>query len=161
MKICSKCKIEKPFEAFWRDKDKIDGYVTDCKECYKNRNKELKINPLLQLEKTIRSYVILENNLLKKENKKLCTICKEVFLIDDIVCGFLCRECSIEKSKEYNEKNKEKAREYREKNKEKIKERMREYRLKNKEKINEARKEYLKEYRKKIKKKQESIKEGI
>ena len=166
MKICSKCKIEKPFEAFWRNKDKADGYRASCIECIKLRKLELKKNPLMQLEKQIRSSVLLENKLLKRENKRLCQECKEVFLINDLVCGgVICKECSIEKSKEYREKNKEKnkeklseyMKEYREKNKEKRreynkeyfqknKEKAREYYQKNKEKINEKIREYKREY---------------
>ena len=71
MKICSKCKIEKPFEAFYRKKDSYDGLQSFCIECKKLRELELKKNPLMQLEKEIRSSVILENKLLKRENKKL------------------------------------------------------------------------------------------
>ncbi len=160
MKICTKCKVEKPFEAFYRKKDSYDGLQSFCIECKKLRELELKKNPLMQLEKEIKSSIVLENKLLKRENKRLCTRCKEIFLIDDLVGGVFCAECECERNKEYREKNKEKAREYREKNKEKIKERMREYRLKNKEKINEARKEYLKEYRKKNKEKTREYQRG-
>ena len=94
MKVCTKCKIEKPFEAFWRSKDKSDGYEYSCIECMKLRGLELKKNPLMQLEKQIKSSVILENKLLKRENKRLCQRCKEVFLIDDLVSGGnICKKC--------------------------------------------------------------------
>ena len=160
MKVCTKCKIEKPFEAFWRNKATYDRYVSSCIECLKLRKLELKKNPLMQLKKQIKSSVILENKLLKRENKRLCNNCKEVFLIDDLVSGVFCKECSIEKSKEYNEKNKEKRSVYRENNKEKIKKIQSEYYKKNKEKINEAKKEYLKEYYEKNKEKRiEQMKE--
>ena len=87
MKVCTKCKIEKPFEAFYRNRNKKsrDGYCSSCIECVKLRRLELKKNPLMQLEKQIKSSVILENKLLKRENKRLCQRCKEVFLIDDLV----------------------------------------------------------------------------
>ena len=49
MKICTKCGIEKPFEAFWRSKNRPDGYVSSCAECnnkkvrdYYKKNKEKK-----------------------------------------------------------------------------------------------------------------------
>ena len=136
MKTCSKCKIEKPFEAFHRNKDKLDGYLPYCIECERVRRLELKNNPLMQLEKELRSSVILENKLLKRENKKLCTRCKEIFLIDDLSGGIICKECSAKKNKEFNEKNNEKVnvyyKEYYEKNKEKINEYRRERRLKKK-----------------------------
>jgi hypothetical protein len=161
MKICSKCKLEKPFEAFHRKKESPDGYRSSCTECTKLRRLELKKNPLMQLEKEIRSSVFLENKLLRRENKKLCHRCKEIFLIDDLAGGVICKECKREKFKEYHEKNKEKFKEYHkvyhEKNKEKrnkqSREYQREYREKNKEKIKEIREEYVKEYREKNKEK--------
>ena len=136
MKVCSKCKIEKPFEAFYRSKKSTDGYNCSCIECRKLRNLELKKNPLMQLEKEIRSSVLLENKLLQRENKKLCTECKEVFLIDDLIGGVICKDCNAKKSKEYSKNNKGKIREYKENNKEKYKEYHKEYHEKNKEKIN-------------------------
>lgn len=161
MKVCSKCKIEKPFEAFHRNATISDGYHSSCIECEKLRKLELKKNPLMQLEKQIRSSIMLENKLLKRENKKLCSICKKIFLIDDLVGGIFCAECECERNKEYREKNKEKVREYREKNKEKIneyskeyyeknKEKAREYREKNKEKTKERMRDYYKKNKEKI-----------
>ena len=153
MKICTKCKVEKPFEAFWKSKGSADGLQHTCIECIKLRRLERKNNPLMQLEKQIISSIRLENKLLKRENKKLCTECKEIFLIDDLSGGIICKDCNAKKAKEYYENNKEKVNkhriEYYEKNKEKIKEYTREHYEKNKEKINEARKEYFKKYREK------------
>lgn len=40
MKICSRCKVEKPFDAFSRDSQKKDGYRSDCKECASAKKKE-------------------------------------------------------------------------------------------------------------------------
>ena len=136
MKVCTKCKIEKPFEAFWRQKDSYDGYISACIDCIKLRRLELKKNPLMQLEKQIRSSVILENKLLKRENKKLCYVCKEIFLIDDLLGEIICKDCNAKKTKEHYINNKENMIEYIEKNKEKIKEYHKEYKKKNKEKIN-------------------------
>ena len=161
MKICSKCKIEKPFEAFHKNKARPNGYLSSCIECNKLRKLELQKNPLMQLEKEIISSIRLENKLLKRENKKLCSNCKEIFLIDDLSGGVICKTCYIENSKVYRENNKEKIKEqrgehykenkgkmnkqmmeYYEKNKEKIKERRREYYEKNKEKWRECNREY-------------------
>ena len=103
MKTCTKCKVEKLFEAFHRCKTRYDGYQPYCIECIKLRKLELKKNPLMQLEEQIRSSIILENKLLKRENKKLCKSCKKVFLIDDLLGGVVCKECSIE----YREKRRE------------------------------------------------------
>ena len=111
MKICTKCKIDKPFESFYKNKNSPDGLRHACIECEKLRKLELKNNPLMQLEKEIRSSVILENKLLKRENKKLCKSCKEVFLIDDLWGGVVCNECSNKNVRDYYKKNKEKKRE--------------------------------------------------
>jgi hypothetical protein len=40
MKICSKCKVEKPFEEFSKDKSKKEGYRNDCKYCFKEYYKK-------------------------------------------------------------------------------------------------------------------------
>ena len=140
MKTCSKCKVEKPFGAFYRDKKSYDGHRSYCIECEKLRKLELKKNPLMQLEKQIRSSIMLENKLLKRENKKLCCSCKGVFKIDDLIGGVVCKVCSAKKGKEYYEKNKEKinenVRDYNEKNKEKKIKYKSKYYEKNKEKIN-------------------------
>ena len=174
MKTCSQCKIEKPFEAFSKNKKSKDGHAYECKECMKSREKRLKQDPLMQLEKQIRSSIKLENKILSREGKRLCTRCKEVFLIDDLLCGIACKECSRiqqreyykknkekinenkkEYRKEYYKKNKEEKREHYEKNKEKTKEFMKAYREKNKDKIAEKNRKYYnknkektKEYRK-------------
>lgn len=143
MKTCTMCKIEKPFEAFYKNKAKKDGYKSECKECEKERYRELKKNPLMQLEKQIRSSIILENKLLAREGKKLCTKCKDIFLIDNLkdgAYGGRCKKCEREYSIERREKNKDKikeynkeySKEYQEKNKNKIKEYQRKYRLKKK-----------------------------
>ena len=169
MKTCTKCKIEKPFEAFSKNKKSKDGHAWECKECIKTRAKRLKQDPLMQLEKQIRSSIKLENKILSREGKKLCTRCKGVFLIEDLASEFICKECNriqqrkyCEKNKEnkekirehkrkYRDKNKEKAKEYRkeyyEKNKEILTQKKRDYRNKNKDRIKEYQKEYHRQYR--------------
>ena len=42
-KVCTKCSLEKPLDAFNKDKYKKDGYMHHCKECkkeYYNKNRE-------------------------------------------------------------------------------------------------------------------------
>jgi adenylate kinase family enzyme len=142
MKTCTKCKIEKPFEDFYKQSTTKDGHTTACKECIKARKKELKKSPLMQLERQVKSSIILENKLLAREGKKLCTKCKDIFLIEDITTWGRCKNCN----KEYWLTNKDKIlehqKEYKEKNKENIKERRREYKEKNKNKIKEYQRQY-------------------
>ncbi|MBI2449695.1 hypothetical protein HYV49_05355 [Candidatus Pacearchaeota archaeon] len=40
MKICSKCKIEKNFSEFYKNKNKKDGLRSQCKDCQKQYHKE-------------------------------------------------------------------------------------------------------------------------
>ena len=104
----------------------------------------------MQLEKQIRSSIILENKLLAREGKKLCSKCKDIFLIDDLISGVRCKSCTIEYSKEYFQKNKDKVREHNKasckkhykKNKEHYKEKRKEYREKNKEYYREYSRQY-------------------
>ena len=112
MKTCTKCKIEKHFEAFHKNKNIKDGYHYECKECQKARYREFKKNPLMQLEKQIKSSIILENKLLAREGKRLCCKCNGIFLIDDLISGRRCKNCNIEFFKEFREKNKDKINEY-------------------------------------------------
>ena len=106
MKVCTKCGVEKSFDEFSKRKQSKDGYRSCCKECTKIRYLELKTNPIMQLERIARGSIFLENKLLKRENKKLCKKCKEIFLIDDLVCGTICKECNIKKANEYYKKGK-------------------------------------------------------
>lgn len=58
MKICCKCKIEKPLDLFPKDKSKKDGFFIQCKSCQKDyyeKNKE-------KVKNLVRKY--------KKENKE-------------------------------------------------------------------------------------------
>ena len=42
MKNCSKCGIEKEYSEFYRDKNKKDGFRSQCKSCIKKYNQENK-----------------------------------------------------------------------------------------------------------------------
>ena len=41
-KICKDCKIEKPYDQFYRRESLSDGYMTWCKLCDEERRKRLK-----------------------------------------------------------------------------------------------------------------------
>lgn len=150
MKTCNKCGETKEFSEFWKRKSNKDGHRPSCKTCEKERNRERKKSPLLQLEREVRSSIITENKMLFKEGKKLCSNCKNIFLIADM-SYYNCKKCKYNLTKEYREKNIDevsvKAKVYRKKNKEKIKK----YREENIEKIKEDLRLYYEENKEKLK----------
>lgn len=169
MKTCTKCGETKDFSEFHKLVKSKDGHKPECKSCVNERRikkrQQLKDSPIEQMETLIRSCVMTENKMLFREGKKLCSSCKNIFLIVDLT-GFYCKKCSSSRSKEYLEKNSQKIKEYKDS-----------YREKNREKLNEAQKqqyhkktkEEVREYREKIKeyqsqyheKNKEKIKEKI
>ena len=142
-KVCTKCRIEKKIECFGIKSNQKDGLNNECKECIRARGKELKTNPLLQLEKQVRSSVILENKLLAREGKRLCGQCRNIFKIEEVRSG-ACFDCNAARNKKWREKNKEKAQEN-----------SRNYKANNREKVNKYKSEW--EKRKRLKKKLEKI----
>lgn len=66
MKICSKCKLEKPYSEFYVRKDRPCGYVSSCKSCQSLKNKDYhKKNAKKRIENTLKWK---ENNLEKYKN---------------------------------------------------------------------------------------------
>jgi hypothetical protein len=155
MKTCRTCGEEKELSEFYKSKNYCDGHNTQCQSCNKKRAKEIKSDQILQLKRQIRSSIILENKILAKDGKKICSKCKDIFSLNELYGAILCKKCALEQQRKSDEKNKDKVsarkRKYREKNKEKINEYQKEYREKNKEKLKEKSKEYQREYRAKIK----------
>lgn len=133
MKICSKCKVEKGFGEFNKDKSKKDGLCCKCKECIKEHYKENRE----EINRKNKEYQ-------KKNGTKLLEQKKEY------------REKNKEKirqrRKEYRKNNRikllEQSKRYWLKNRAKLLERKREYDKKNREKLNKQKKEYIKERRK-------------
>jgi hypothetical protein len=41
-KVCSKCKFEKSYNNFRKDKSKLDGYYPSCNDCYRQKYKVIK-----------------------------------------------------------------------------------------------------------------------
>lgn len=153
MKTCNKCGETKEFSEFWKDSSKKDGFAGVCIACQKERNRIFSESPLMQLKKAVTSSVRIENKILFKEGKKLCSSCKNIFLINEIKMSY-CEPCREEYSKKYKKHNKEKINErkseYYKDNKEKINERASEYYKDNKEIVRETRKQYREENREKI-----------
>ena len=149
MKICNRCKETKELSEFCKNKRKYDGYNTTCKKCVKEKKQILRESPLLQLKKAVRSSIIIENRMLFKEEKRLCSMCGNIFSINERNV-FYCIKCRDKNYKENKEKIAEQQKEYREKYKEQIVKQKKEYYEENKEKINEQKKEHYKENKEKI-----------
>lgn len=110
MKVCNKCKQEKPIERFYFRKD-IQLYNSVCKDCTNARMREYNANHKEKLKEYHKKYYISHREELIKKN-------------------LLYRENNIEKDIERRKK-------YYQENKEKIDKRKKEYYLKNKDKFRE------------------------
>ena len=137
MKTCSKCGIEKPFEEFYKNKARYDGYCGYCKECDNEKGK--KYHSLNRHKR--KEY--------RERNKERINFKKREYYLKN-------KEYINKIDKEYRQKNntkiKEYQKEYRDANKEKRKIEGKKYWIDNKEKINEQRKEYRVNNKEKIQK---------
>ena len=61
-KICIKCKIEKPLDEFYNQKNKLDGKRNDCKKC---------TNAHKSIDEATRDYVVLHGKVCKGCNNHL------------------------------------------------------------------------------------------
>jgi hypothetical protein len=144
MKKCTKCKVEKPFQEFTKQKNGKNGYRSSCKSCCKKYYEKNKDKLKVKYKETAKIYYEKNKDKVKEYKKR-----------------YLSKDENKNKQKEtakiYYEKNKEKILEYRnnynkiyyEKNKEKIEKTAKIYRKNNKEKITKRKTEYNKK-RKKI-----------
>jgi hypothetical protein len=125
MKTCTKCKIEKEFTEFNKQRKTKDGLTYACKPCRKEydetnkeRIKEYRKEYYKNNKEREKEYYKNNKEKVKECNKQYSKTNKEYF-------------------KEYRENNKEYFKEYREKNKERAKE----YKKNNKKRRNELRRE--------------------
>ena len=123
IKICNKCLIDKNVSCFYKNKNTKDGYISICKECKKQTHQKY-------YKKNIEH--IIEYREGKKE--EMSEYLKEYY------------RTNIDKIKEYRENNEEilklKRKEYYLNNRVKIIEKSKNYNFKNKEKIQEYNKKY-------------------
>lgn len=108
MAKCSKCG-ETDISKFWKKSNSKTGYNTWCKDCCKasarvsnKTNKDI-------IKGVIRNSIVVENKILKVENKKICCKCKEIFTFKK-ESEIRCKKCETEKFKLYRSKNLEKER---------------------------------------------------
>lgn len=100
---CSKCG-ETDVSKFWKKTKSKTGYNTWCKECCKiSARVSAKTNKDI-IKGVIRNSIVVENKLLKSENKKICCKCKEIFIFKK-ESESRCKKCESEKFKLYRLKN--------------------------------------------------------
>ncbi len=118
---CSKCKENKDIKYFWKKSSTKTGYNNWCKECCKISARVSNKTPKQLLEASLKNATVLENKILKKDGKKICSTCKEIFEFKKAT-ETRCKKCESIKYKKYIAKNPRKV------DKEYHKEYMREYR---------------------------------
>lgn len=123
MKKCTKCKEEKSFDYFFKDKRAKDGYQSRCKIC-------------------VQKYYVENKEKISEYKKKHAQGNKEKNI-----------EYKKQYYLKNKKKIKERVKKYAQDNKEKIKERQKTYYDYNKEKLLESRKQYIKQYIKQNKEK--------
>lgn len=70
MKTCSKCKIEKSFDNFYKNKLGKNGFSSRCKECFKKIVKEYKVKNKQEVSKYSKKYYQENKNYFKHYFKK-------------------------------------------------------------------------------------------
>lgn len=129
MKLCTKCKKDKPFSEFHARKDSRSGYASHCKVCRKevwDKNKE---------ERAIKSKLYRDNNKDKLSAKR-----REYYLKNKDRENAYMKQYAIDNADKIRAANKA----YRENNKARKKELDKKYREENKEKIAEYKREWIK-----------------
>lgn len=144
MKICSKCKEEKPLtrEYFHKDKNQKDGFVGMCKVCkkkYYEENKEYITRMTRKYREENKEHYQENRKKYREENKERIAKKTKIYYEEN-------KEELLEYRNKYYESNKEYILEqtklYREGNKEHLKKRGKEYYQKNKERVAERSKQY-------------------
>jgi hypothetical protein len=100
MKVCTKCKVEKEFIYFYKNKSKKNGYQSKCKECekeYRINNKEY--NKKYYLDN--KEYIIKKSKKYYIDNKECIKLNKKQYRLNN-------KENIKEQNKKYTSKNKNK-----------------------------------------------------
>ena len=138
MKVCSKCKQEKPYEEFSKRASSKDGLHPHCKDCvkqYYEQNKERISEQRKQHYEQNKERLLEQKKQYREQNReRLLEYGKQHYEQN--------KERRLEQSKQYYEQNKERIKQYYEQNKERISEQRKQYREQNKERILEQSKQY-------------------
>lgn len=110
MKKCSKCKVIKPFESFYKNKYKLDGLNIWCNACFNSSRKIYRDNNLsmirrINLRKRYNITIDEYEKILLSQNG-VCAICrknnliKRRFAVDhnhktNKIRGILCYKCNV------------------------------------------------------------------
>lgn len=133
MKQCTKCKEEKQFSQYNRDRTSKDGLRSSCKLCLSAQRK-------IYLENNKEKDLVTRRKYREKNREKILTKQKQYREKN--------KEKILERNRKYRENNRERVvaieKKSREKNKEKVVEWNRKYREKNREKIIAKRRKYRK-----------------
>lgn len=137
MKFCTKCRLEKPFTEFSKNKSIKDGHRSACKLCDKAKDASRYLENSEKIKAYSRQY--------REANREKVKESEEIRRIKN-------KERIKESQRAYRERNKEKIREKRlaryEENKERERQRVARYRSENPEKITDYRLRTLEEKRK-------------
>jgi hypothetical protein len=169
IKICSKCEIEKSLTEFYRDKTKIDGLYSSCKNCtriYKKNNAnyiKLKRKEYYESHKEIelsngkkykKGWYLRNKKRLNQKSKKYYDDNKINLLKIQMEKYYANPEYYKIKRTNYYHNNKEKIlsrkKKYQEKHKERKKQYAKEYYQNNKKEIQEKRKIYYQNNKKEV-----------
>lgn len=132
-KICTKCNCEKPFEEFYKNKNKKYGLESQCKECLKCKSKEYR--------ESNKEYISLRHKEYVDKNKeKIAEYKKEYYLKNK---EKIMKQSSEDK-KWLSDDKKQYFKEYTAKNRDKFKKYNKKYASKNKNKIKEKNSKYFK-----------------
>jgi hypothetical protein len=85
-KVCSKCKINKPLEDYYKDVYKKDGRTSSCKICNDIKYKKYYIEHKQQIAKHLKKY---QKKRVEKHKKAWMPILKEIYgTIACTKCGY-------------------------------------------------------------------------
>lgn len=104
MKKCCKCKIEKPFEEFNKDKSKKDGHRNSCKSCdkkYREENKEKTSKKKKLYREENKEKITKQKKEYYQKNKDKILQQKKQHYIEN-------RDIILEQKKEYSKENQDK-----------------------------------------------------
>ena len=142
MKVCTKCKVEKDFDEFYKNARLKDGLKSQCKDCdrkYHEKNKERIAKRKKEYNQKNREKVMEYGRKYRENNKEKIMIYQKKYIQNN-------RDKSLKWQRTYREKNRDKIYErtkiYRENNKDKVIEWKRKYYENNKDKVIESHKKY-------------------